>query len=134
MNTKYSYSLGVVRHHFVKSKAFMFICNLKMISKKSSMTSTSFYMALTLSLILYIPTGPGYTPSERDPNEGLGCCVYLLTWFSWLLVILTFPLSLCVTIKVRNDIISYHVIRHSLCFLFTRRDLSTCLTLTMRRA
>ncbi|XP_072015288.1 band 7 protein AGAP004871-like [Amphiura filiformis] len=48
---------------------------------------------------------PGYNPSlERtDDDDSLGCCVYLLTALSWLLVICTFPLSLCVTIKIVQE-------------------------------
>ena len=35
-----------------------------------------------------------------DNSEGLGCCGWVLTLFSWIIVVITFPLSLCVCMKV----------------------------------
>lgn len=48
--------------------------------------------------------GPtGYNPSAEDDNASAGCCVFFLTALSWLLVILTFPFSLCATIKIVQE-------------------------------
>ncbi|CAD5114791.1 DgyrCDS3834 [Dimorphilus gyrociliatus] len=44
----------------------------------------------------------GYNYAD-DSKEGLGCCGWLLTLFSWLLVFVTFPLSLCVCMKVVQE-------------------------------
>ncbi|PIK37714.1 hypothetical protein BSL78_25449 [Apostichopus japonicus] len=38
-----------------------------------------------------------------DNEESLGCCVYLLVFFSYLLVCCTFPFSLCVCIKMVQE-------------------------------
>jgi len=38
-----------------------------------------------------------------DTSEGLGFCGWMLTVISWILVILTFPLSLCVCMKVVQE-------------------------------
>jgi len=37
---------------------------------------------------------------DEDGKPGLGCCGWLLTVISWALVGFTFPLSLCVCVKV----------------------------------
>ncbi|XP_071820932.1 band 7 protein AGAP004871-like isoform X2 [Apostichopus japonicus] len=38
-----------------------------------------------------------------EPEGGIGVCGWILTGFSWLLVMCTFPLSLCVCIKVVQE-------------------------------
>lgn len=43
----------------------------------------------------------GYTPSAEDDTGG--CCVYFLIALSWFLVIITFPFSLCATIKIVQE-------------------------------
>ena len=37
-----------------------------------------------------------------DGESHIGCCGYILMLLSWLLIIVTFPFSLCLCIKVRN--------------------------------
>jgi len=41
--------------------------------------------------------------ADDSAPEGLGCCGWLLTLFSWLVVVMTFPLSLCVCMKVVTE-------------------------------
>ena len=36
----------------------------------------------------------------RSGGDGIGCCGWMLTLLSWLMVLFTFPLSLCVCLKV----------------------------------
>lgn len=38
----------------------------------------------------------------RDTKEGLGTCGWILVAFSYVICALTFPFSLCVTVKVRK--------------------------------
>ena len=35
-----------------------------------------------------------------SPSEGIGCCGYVLMGLSYLLILITFPFSLCLCIKV----------------------------------
>ncbi|ELU10940.1 hypothetical protein CAPTEDRAFT_172850 [Capitella teleta] len=44
----------------------------------------------------------GYNYADEN-SDGLGCCGWLLTIFSWCVVCLTFPLSLCVCMKVVQE-------------------------------
>jgi len=39
----------------------------------------------------------------RNTQEGLGTCGWILVLLSYIMCILTFPFSLCVTVKVRED-------------------------------
>ena len=43
--------------------------------------------------------------SAEDSDIGLGICGWLLTAFSWAIVIVTLPFSLCVCFKVRNALV-----------------------------
>jgi len=49
------------------------------------------------------PEAVGYQRDKGDENEGSGGCGILLTIISWILIIVTFPLSLCFTIKVVQE-------------------------------
>jgi len=48
-------------------------------------------------------TGVGYQRAKGADEEGTSCCGILLTIISYIIVICTFPLSLCFTIKVVQE-------------------------------
>ena len=66
------------------------ICNLKTIKPSRWIVVSSNILAFLLFT--------DATPDDYD--RSLACCGWLLTAFSWLLVALTFPMSLCVCMKV----------------------------------
>lgn len=49
-------------------------------------------------------TNSGDPPSIIEANDKFGCCEYLLIFFSFLIFFLTFPLSLCCSIKVKYSL------------------------------
>ena len=51
-------------------------------------------MRVAISIFLWL------TEDQEQLKPGLGGCGWVLTLFSWLLIGLTFPVSLCVCLKV----------------------------------
>ena len=61
-------------------------------------TGFSFFLGLIYTFL--IAERGGYQVSQAASDTGGGCCAYFLIALSWLLMILTFPFSLCAAIKV----------------------------------
>ena len=53
--------------------------------------------------------------ADGSEGEGIGCCGVILMALSWLLIIITFPFSLCLCIKVRSISRVFHGRTESVC-------------------
>ena len=83
------------------SFVLLYVHYVWMLQHRSILTQR--YLCLLVFIILFPLINCIMFFSAEDSDVGLGVCGWLLTAFSWMIVIVTLPFSLCVCFKVGYD-------------------------------
>ncbi|RNA32680.1 erythrocyte band 7 integral membrane -like [Brachionus plicatilis] len=71
--------------------------------ENSNLMQNQVYEQGTVDLEMTNKNSSKFNEESDEPSEGFGICGYLLIGFSYVLVVLTFPISLCCCIKIVKE-------------------------------